>query len=388
MNEFRLRELEALAFKPGLTLEELFRFMPVFAHREKREGSVFDRLQAEARRRGRHPYRPGEGLRAENALEHQPEHRPGLFPEHRPPQGLVPAAPAERGHQDPIDAAAHAVHLQPHRRQRVVRLRHDQPQELRRVHPQSLRQCLPPGHGPGPAPRPQPGRDRRPRHGRLLPRPGQARDPPGDPEQAGQARRRRARDHGAAPVQGRREARPPPGIQAPAAPGHPRGHGAPHQGGPVGLSALLPQGRRQSVQQDRQGRRFLRRHHDQARLPDQRLHPGRGPEPHARAVRHGVQSRHPQGLRQPHGRVPHRLARGPEHRRDRDRLRSQRRPEVPAPPDGQAHHGQGREQDRRRARRPHRTGPGDGRFVRTIVSPLNPHDYGIEIADYFLAQAQ
>ncbi len=47
MNEFRLRELEALAFKPGLTLEELFRFMPVFAHREKREGSVFDRLQAE-----------------------------------------------------------------------------------------------------------------------------------------------------------------------------------------------------------------------------------------------------------------------------------------------------------------------------------------------------
>jgi HD-GYP domain-containing protein (c-di-GMP phosphodiesterase class II) len=47
MNEFRLRELEALAFKPGLTLEELFRFMPVFAHREKREGSMFDRLQAE-----------------------------------------------------------------------------------------------------------------------------------------------------------------------------------------------------------------------------------------------------------------------------------------------------------------------------------------------------
>ena len=33
-------------------------------------------------------------------------------------------------------------------------------------------------------------------------------------------------------------------------------------------------------------------------------------------------------------------------------------------------------------------GPADGRFVRTIVSPLNPHDYGIEIADYFLAQAQ
>jgi len=47
MNEFRLRELEALAFKPGLTLEELFRFMPIFARREKREGSMFDRLQAE-----------------------------------------------------------------------------------------------------------------------------------------------------------------------------------------------------------------------------------------------------------------------------------------------------------------------------------------------------
>jgi len=47
MNEFRLRELDALAFKPGLTLEELFRFMPLFARREKREGQMFDRLQAE-----------------------------------------------------------------------------------------------------------------------------------------------------------------------------------------------------------------------------------------------------------------------------------------------------------------------------------------------------
>jgi hypothetical protein len=47
MNEFRLRELEALAFKPGLTLEELFRFMPLFARREKREGSMYDRLQAD-----------------------------------------------------------------------------------------------------------------------------------------------------------------------------------------------------------------------------------------------------------------------------------------------------------------------------------------------------
>jgi HD-GYP domain-containing protein (c-di-GMP phosphodiesterase class II) len=47
MNEFRLREIEALSFRPGLTLEELFRFMPIFARREKREGSVFDRLQGE-----------------------------------------------------------------------------------------------------------------------------------------------------------------------------------------------------------------------------------------------------------------------------------------------------------------------------------------------------
>ncbi len=47
MNEFRLRELDALAFKPGLTPEELFRFIPIFARREKREGSMYERLQAE-----------------------------------------------------------------------------------------------------------------------------------------------------------------------------------------------------------------------------------------------------------------------------------------------------------------------------------------------------
>jgi HD-GYP domain-containing protein (c-di-GMP phosphodiesterase class II) len=47
MNEFRLRELEALSFKPGLTLEELFRFMPVFGRREKRDGSMYDRLQSD-----------------------------------------------------------------------------------------------------------------------------------------------------------------------------------------------------------------------------------------------------------------------------------------------------------------------------------------------------
>lgn len=47
MNELRLREVEAVSFKPGLTLEELYRFMPVFARREKRAGAMFERLQAD-----------------------------------------------------------------------------------------------------------------------------------------------------------------------------------------------------------------------------------------------------------------------------------------------------------------------------------------------------
>ena len=47
MEELRLRELDALSFKPGLTLEELFRFMPIFARRERKEGSTYARLQAE-----------------------------------------------------------------------------------------------------------------------------------------------------------------------------------------------------------------------------------------------------------------------------------------------------------------------------------------------------
>ncbi len=34
------------------------------------------------------------------------------------------------------------------------------------------------------------------------------------------------------------------------------------------------------------------------------------------------------------------------------------------------------------------TDPATGRRARTILSPLNPQDYGIEIADYFLAQAR
>jgi len=47
MEEFRERELDALKFKPGLTLDELRRFMPVFSRREKAPGSPFDRLQAD-----------------------------------------------------------------------------------------------------------------------------------------------------------------------------------------------------------------------------------------------------------------------------------------------------------------------------------------------------
>jgi putative nucleotidyltransferase with HDIG domain len=45
--ELRLRELDALAFKPGLTLDELYRFMPIFARRDKKDGSMYARLQAE-----------------------------------------------------------------------------------------------------------------------------------------------------------------------------------------------------------------------------------------------------------------------------------------------------------------------------------------------------
>ena len=47
LEEFRLRELDALAFKPGLTLEELYRFMPIFARRDKKDGTMYARLQTE-----------------------------------------------------------------------------------------------------------------------------------------------------------------------------------------------------------------------------------------------------------------------------------------------------------------------------------------------------
>jgi putative nucleotidyltransferase with HDIG domain len=47
MEEFRHRELDAVAFKTGLTIEELFRFMPIFARRDKKEGSAYARLQAD-----------------------------------------------------------------------------------------------------------------------------------------------------------------------------------------------------------------------------------------------------------------------------------------------------------------------------------------------------
>lgn len=47
MEEFRLRELDAVVFKPGLTIEELYRFMPVFARRDKKDASMYSRLQTE-----------------------------------------------------------------------------------------------------------------------------------------------------------------------------------------------------------------------------------------------------------------------------------------------------------------------------------------------------
>jgi putative nucleotidyltransferase with HDIG domain len=47
LEEFRERELDAIAFKPGLTIEELYRFMPVFARRDKKGGSPYARLQAD-----------------------------------------------------------------------------------------------------------------------------------------------------------------------------------------------------------------------------------------------------------------------------------------------------------------------------------------------------
>jgi putative nucleotidyltransferase with HDIG domain len=47
VEEFRLRELDAVIFKRGLTVEELFRFMPVFARRDKKDGSMYARLQSE-----------------------------------------------------------------------------------------------------------------------------------------------------------------------------------------------------------------------------------------------------------------------------------------------------------------------------------------------------
>jgi HD-GYP domain-containing protein (c-di-GMP phosphodiesterase class II) len=45
--EFAQREVDALSFRPGLTPEELFRFMPVFARRDRTGPSPFDRLQSD-----------------------------------------------------------------------------------------------------------------------------------------------------------------------------------------------------------------------------------------------------------------------------------------------------------------------------------------------------
>jgi HD-GYP domain-containing protein (c-di-GMP phosphodiesterase class II) len=46
LEEFRLREISALTFVPGLTLDELARFISVFGKREKKEELEFEKLQA------------------------------------------------------------------------------------------------------------------------------------------------------------------------------------------------------------------------------------------------------------------------------------------------------------------------------------------------------
>jgi putative nucleotidyltransferase with HDIG domain len=47
LEEFREREIDALGFKPGLTLDELYLFMPIFARKDRTGGSSYARLQAE-----------------------------------------------------------------------------------------------------------------------------------------------------------------------------------------------------------------------------------------------------------------------------------------------------------------------------------------------------
>ena len=47
LEEFQEREIDALSFKPGTTIEEVFRFMPVFARRDKTGASPYARLQAD-----------------------------------------------------------------------------------------------------------------------------------------------------------------------------------------------------------------------------------------------------------------------------------------------------------------------------------------------------
>ncbi len=47
IEEFRTRKVEAVTFLPGLTLEELFAFMSVFARREKKDEDGFARLSAD-----------------------------------------------------------------------------------------------------------------------------------------------------------------------------------------------------------------------------------------------------------------------------------------------------------------------------------------------------
>lgn len=47
LEEFRLREISALSYLPGLTLDELARFISVFGKKEKKEGLDFEKLKAD-----------------------------------------------------------------------------------------------------------------------------------------------------------------------------------------------------------------------------------------------------------------------------------------------------------------------------------------------------
>ena len=167
--------VEAVTFLPGLTLDELFRFMSVFAKREKKDD---DRLRPARRRSSTQPASSHVDLEKISAEEIAPslheEHGPDVLPQHRPSQGVVRARTSRN---EPIKINTTRRLMQSIYNHIVdneaLRLRPDQHQEPRRIHPQPFGQRLPAGHRPRPPARPDPGRARRPGHGRLLPRPGQ-----------------------------------------------------------------------------------------------------------------------------------------------------------------------------------------------------------------------